>query len=148
MINDPFRLVVSIIRGTYAGRALQLMASGIRCVAETKEAGMKLYEEYVDAAETVLEGVDKGVCFGVVALIDTRTGEFVTASALMGKHERQPANQLPPPSELAAAYVESIRRHYASSGVNKAVTWDDVTDRLSSYLGDVEHQAKKICGGR
>jgi hypothetical protein len=29
--DRPYRLIVSVIRGTNAGRALQLMASGIRC---------------------------------------------------------------------------------------------------------------------
>jgi hypothetical protein len=77
MDDRPFRLVVSVIRGTNAGRALQMMAGGIQCSAETEAAGRELFDRYLDAAAAVLGLVPVGICFGMVALLNTNTGAVV-----------------------------------------------------------------------
>lgn len=79
-----YRLVISVIRGTCAGRALSMMANGTQVSAETPEGAGKLYEEFIDAAHAVLEGVDHDSCMGMVSILNTKTGEIVASQALMG----------------------------------------------------------------
>lgn len=85
MFDDkPFRIVVSVIRGTNAGRALGLMASGMQCAGGTYEEALKHYEHYMDAAECILSAANN-VCFGTILIVDTRDGGIRCCEALMGK---------------------------------------------------------------
>lgn len=78
-----YRLIVSITRGTNAGRALSMMASGTQCSADSLDYGTELYDNYLDAATAVLRGCDKGICFGIVALVHTKDGVIVKSHVLM-----------------------------------------------------------------
>ena len=106
--DKPFRLVVSIIRGTNAGRALSMMANGSQCCAATYDGGLLLYKSYLDAAFAILENVAQGICFGVASLIHVHTGRIYQTSTLMGlsadttlgAHQQVTGNQAkeePPP---------------------------------------------------
>lgn len=79
-----YRLVISVIRGTSAGRALSMMASGTQICADTPEGAGKLYEEFVDAAHAVLANVTPDICMGMVSILNTKTGEILASQSLMG----------------------------------------------------------------
>ena len=86
MNNKPFRVVVSIILGGAAGRALQLMASGMQCAAETRDGAVKLYDDYIDAASAVLSNrsIKKGTVFGIISIVNVDTAELSTSALLIG----------------------------------------------------------------
>lgn len=76
-MEDRYRLVISITRGTAAGRALQLMARGITVAAETETEGLQLFNDYMDCAHAVLANVSENVVFGVITLYDTKDVRIV-----------------------------------------------------------------------
>jgi hypothetical protein len=85
--DKPYRIIVSIIRGTNAGRALELMRSGMQCASETYEGALKILDDYYDAACAVLDSVSEGICFGMTAILDTRTGKVEHTGSLMGRSQ-------------------------------------------------------------
>lgn len=82
---NRYRLLVNICRGTTAGEALRLMASGSQCSAETEHDGVELYQRYMDSAQFVLNAVDSKVLFGMCSLVDGETGKIILSESLMGK---------------------------------------------------------------
>ncbi len=82
-----YRLFINICRGTNAGEALKLMASGSQVGHDLEDEAVELYERYLYSASFVLNAVDKGL-FGMIALVDSQTGKIVLEEVLMGKVEK------------------------------------------------------------
>lgn len=80
-----FRIVISIVRGTCAGRALSLMASGLQCSAETIEKAREHYDNYLDCAYPIQCSANTDTCFGMISILNTATGVIETSEVLMGK---------------------------------------------------------------
>lgn len=86
---DRYRIVIDIIRGTSAAKALKLMSSGLQCAAPTQERAGEIMDQYLDAAEHVLEGVDKDVCMGIIVIVDTVDMTANRIKVLSGQHVRK-----------------------------------------------------------
>lgn len=84
-MNDNYRIVISIIRGTNAGRALGLMANGLTIVAETYSEANDLVDKYLDAAEPILATANAGTVFGVINILDLKKGVIDASFVLVGK---------------------------------------------------------------
>lgn len=80
-----FRIVISIIRGTCAGRAMRLMASGLQCSAETIEKAREIYDEFLDCAYPLQCSADADTCFGMVSILNTKSGAIEISESIMGK---------------------------------------------------------------
>lgn len=82
-MEKPFRIVISIYRGTSAGRALSLMASGAPCCAASYDDAKKIVDDYCDAASAVLSGASS-VCFGITAIVNEITNKVDYCNTLVG----------------------------------------------------------------
>lgn len=80
-----YRIVISIIRGTNAGRALSLMANGLVIANDLFDQAKTNYDHYLDCAECILASADKGTCFGTVTILDLQSGEIKEQVVLMGR---------------------------------------------------------------
>lgn len=80
-----FRIVIAIYRGTSAGRALQLMASGLIVSHESYAEAEKEYDRYMDCASAVLESVDKGQAFGVITIVNA-SGPYIAKTELIQRN--------------------------------------------------------------
>lgn len=83
--QDKYRIIIHITRGSAAGRALTLMASGLICAAKTLTDALTHYERYLDCAEPILATANLGVCYGLIAIIDQDAGTQIQHQVLMGK---------------------------------------------------------------
>jgi hypothetical protein len=81
--QDPFRIAISITRGTNRGRALELMSNGLVIVHQTYESALNALERFEDAAAAVLNAdVDKGLVFGVACILNQMEGKVEYSKVL------------------------------------------------------------------
>lgn len=73
-MREGYRIVISVFRGTAAGRALTMMAAGRQCEAPTVARANELVDEFLDAASAVLVGIDPGISLGVINVVDLAAG--------------------------------------------------------------------------
>lgn len=84
--RDGFRILITIFRGSSAGRALSMMARGVQCEADTLERSAVLVDEFLDAADAILSGpLDPGITFGVINVINLREGIVQRTEVLKSK---------------------------------------------------------------
>lgn len=69
-MKTGYRMVVTIFRGTSAGRALSMMANGVQVEYATLEKAREASIEFLDAASAVMSSIDPSIVFGTVAVVD------------------------------------------------------------------------------
>lgn len=84
-MEENFRLVISIIRGTVAGRALQKMASGQIVGFESQVEAIKAKDEWRELATAITDSVDEKIVLGSIAVIDFERMCFVSNQLIYGK---------------------------------------------------------------
>ncbi len=86
-MNAGYRIVISIFRGTAAGRALDLMASGLVVHHDTIEQAAAATERYLDAASAILARVGPKMAFGTICVVNLATCDFVSHEVLRSSGE-------------------------------------------------------------
>lgn len=85
-MKTGYRIVISVFRGTSAGRALSLMASGITCETEKLEKANEIVDDFLYAADAVLTGpLNSGIVLGIINVVDLAEGVITRTKLLKTK---------------------------------------------------------------
>lgn len=79
-----FRIILSMINGASAARAIKLMFNGLVVSHESCGAAKKALEEFMECADVVLNVVDRGFVLGVVVILNTSSAMVAHTEVLQG----------------------------------------------------------------